>query len=123
MNVKSFLAQLAGFVLALTVEGLIHYQIYPITEVNTAKGALIVAFSFWPGMILGYFSMWIQKTIAGEEYPDPSAASALCALLWFVYLFRAAPLALGLPVLSEWTQTPVNWIVNIFEFFIKIGAG
>lgn len=123
MNVKSFLAQVAGFFLALTVEGLIHYKIYPITEVNTVMGALIVAFSFWPGMILGYFSMWLQTAFAGEEDPDPSAAAALCAFLWFVYLFRAATLAIGLPGLSDWTQTPVNWIVKFFEFFINIGGG
>ena len=123
MNPKSFFAQFVGFFLALSVEGLIHYQVYPITEVNTVKGALIVAFSFWPGMILGYFSMWIQKTVAGEEDPDPSAVAALCALLWFVYLFRAATLAVGLPVLSNWTQAPVTWIVNFFEFLIRVGAG
>jgi hypothetical protein len=123
MNPKSFLAQFVGFFLALSVEGLIHYHVYPITEVNTAKGALIVAFSFWPGMLLGYASVWFQANLAGEEDPDPSAAAALCAFLWFVYLFRAATLAIGLPALSNWTQAPVGWIVGIFEWLIRMGAG
>lgn len=118
-----FFAQFAGIFLALLVEGLIHYKVYPITEVNTVRGALLVAFSFWPGMLLGYLSMWIQRKLADDENPDPSAAAALCALLWFVYLFRAATLALGVPALSNWTQAPVGWIVRFFEFLIGIGAG
>jgi|GEM_PF-5120358 hypothetical protein len=122
MKTKSLLAQFIGFFLALTIEGLIHYHVYPITEVNTVKGALIVAFSFWPGMFIGYLSMWIQANVAGEKDPDPSAAAALCALLWFVYLFRAATLLIGLPVLSNWTQAPVGWIVSLFEFFIRWGS-
>lgn len=122
MKAKSFLAQFIGFFLALTIEGLIHYQVYPITEVNTVKGALIVAFSFWPGMLVGYASMWIQANVVGEEDPDPSAAAALCALLWFVYLFRAATLLIGMPVLSNWTQAPVEWIVGLFEFAIRWGS-
>ena len=122
MKTKSLLAQFIGFFLALTIEGLIHYHVYPITEVNTVKGALIVAFSFWPGMLIGYTSMWIQANVAGEKDPDPSVAAALCALLWFVYLFRAATLLIGLPVLSNWTQAPVGWIVSLFEFFIRWGS-
>ena len=118
-----FLIQFVGLFLALSIEGLIHYQVFPITEVNTAMGALMVAFSFWPGMIIGYLSMWVQRTVAGDDNPDPSAAAALCALLWFVYLFRAATLLVGLPGLSNWTQAPVSWIVSLFEWMIRLGAG
>lgn len=118
-----FLAQCIGFFLALLVEGLIHYKVYPITEVNTVRGALIVAFSFWPAMLVGYLSVWLQRKIAGEEEPDPPAAAALCAVLWFVYLFRAITLAVGVPALSNWTESPVRWIVKFFEFLIGMGAG
>jgi hypothetical protein len=118
MKLGRFLAQVSGGALALLVEGAIHYEIHPINAVNTATGALIVAFSFWPGMLVGYLSIWIQRHIAKDEEPDTPAAAALCAAMWFVYLFRALTLAVGLPALSNWTQAPVNWMVRFFELWV-----
>lgn len=118
MKFLKLLAQIAGGALALLVEGAIHYQIHPINTVNTAKDAVIVAFSFWPGMIVGYLAVWIQQNLAKDEEADAPAAAALCALMWFVYLFRALTLVLGLPMLSNWTQSPVNWLVRFFEMFV-----
>ncbi len=76
-----------------------------------------MAFSFWPGMILGYLAMSIDRS-GGENESTPPAASAICALLWFVYLFRALTLLIGLPILSNWTEVPINLIVRFFEIFI-----
>jgi hypothetical protein len=111
-------AQIFAGALALLVEGIIHYDVHPITEVNTVKDALLVAFSFWPGIIVGYAAIWIETRLARWREPEPPAAAALCAVLWFVYLFRAATLLIGLPVLSDWTQQPVNWLVRFFELFV-----
>lgn len=118
MKFLKFLAQVLGGALALLVEGAIHYEIHPINAVNTVKDALIVAFSFWPGVIVGYLAVWIQRHLAKDEEPDAPAAAALCALMWFVYLFRALTLAVGLPVLSNWTQSPVTWLVRFFELWV-----
>jgi hypothetical protein len=118
MKFWRFLAQVFGGALALLVEGAIHYEIHPINAIDTAKDALIVAFSFWPGMLVGYLSIWIQKHVAKDDAPDAPAAAALCALMWFVYLLRALTLVIGLPSLSNWTQTPVNWLVRFFEFWV-----
>lgn len=118
MKARSVVVQVVGGALALLVEGAIHYEVHPITAVNTVRGALAVAFSFWPGMLVGYVVVWINTHVAGDEHPDAPAAAALCAVLWFVYLFRAATLLIGLPILSDWTQAPVNWLVKFFELFI-----
>lgn len=118
MKLLKFLAQVLGGALALLVEGAIHYQIHPISAVGTAKDALIVAFSFWPGMLVGYLAIWIQRLSAKDEEPDAPVASVLCALMWFVYLFRALTLAVSLPSLSNWTQTPVDWLVRFFELWV-----
>jgi len=56
--------------------------VHPITEVNTVAGALAVAFSFWPEMLVGSLAIWINTHLAGEEHPDAPAAAALCAVLW-----------------------------------------
>src|SRR5258708_20078500 len=117
MKVWRLLGKVFGGALALLVEGAIHYEIHPINAIDTAKDALIVAFSFWPGMLVGYLAIWIQKHIAKDEEPDAPAAAALCAAMWFVYLFRALTLAVGLPSLSNWTQTPVNWLVLFFDLW------
>jgi hypothetical protein len=56
--------------LALLVEGAIRYEIHPLTAINTTRDAVIVAFSFWLDIIVGYLSVWIQKHLAKEEEPD-----------------------------------------------------
>jgi hypothetical protein len=118
MKFGRFLAQILGGALALLVEGAIHYEIYPLTSINTARDAVIVAFSFWPGIIVGYLSVWIQKHLAKEEEPDVPVAAALCSVMWFIYLFRALTLAVGLPSLSNWTEAPVHWLVHFFELWV-----
>ncbi len=101
---------------ALLVTGAIHYHVHPLTEVNTVLGALAVAFSFWPGMILGYLVLALKRS-RGENEPEVPAAAGICAMLWFVYLFRALTLLVHLPGLSNWTQAPVEWLVSVFERF------
>jgi len=118
MKFLKLLAQIFAGALALLVEGAIHYKIHPINEVSTATGAVIVAFSFWPGMIVGYVAVLIQRHLAKDEETDAPAAAALCGVMWFVYLFRALTLVIGLPVLSNWTQAPVNWLVRFFEMWV-----
>jgi len=119
MKAIRFFGQVLAGALAMIIEGLIHYKVHPINEVNTVKDAFIVAFSFWPGMLIGYLVIWIQRHLARDEEPEAPAAAALCAVLWFVYLLRALTLLMGLPVLSNWTQQPVTWIVKFFELFIE----
>src|SRR6185437_7697969 len=101
---------------AVIVTKAIHYHVHPLTEINTVLGALAVAFSFWPGMILGYLVLALKRS-RGEKEPDVPAAAGICAMLWFVYLFRALTLLIHLPVLSNWTQAPVGWLVNFFDHF------
>lgn len=112
-----FYAHVVATAIAILVTGLIHYKVHDLTEIDTFWGAIGVAFSFWPGMILGYLAMAIER-IGGKEEPTPPAAAAICALLWFVYLFRALTLLIGLPVLSNWTAVPVSLIVKFFEIFV-----
>jgi hypothetical protein len=115
----SILARILWQLLAVTVAvagaGLVQYHVQPLTSVNTVGGALLVAVSFIPGMLVGGAAVWFQKRARIEE-PDVPAASAICSLLWFVYLFRAATLLIGLPVLSNWAQKPVEILVKILEF-------
>jgi len=118
VKVGSFFAQVTGGASdSRRARCSLHYDIHPITDINTSIGALFVAFSFWPGMIVGYFAMWVWKHWAKDEEPEPPAAAALYAVLWFIYLFRALTLFIGLPVLSNLTQVPVDWLVKIFESF------
>jgi hypothetical protein len=114
MKPRSLFIQILAGALALLVEGAINYKVYPINQIDTVWGALVVAFSFWPGMLIAYASIGIQRW-AGEKEPDVPAAAAICAMLWFIYLFRALTLAIGLPMLSNWTQWPVDVLVNFFE--------
>lgn len=115
MSALKWIAQIATGTLAGIVTGAIHYRVHPITEINTFGSAIGVAFSFWPGMLIGYLAIYIER---GEKEPDVPAAAAICAFLWFVYLFRAITLLVGLPILSDWTHAPVNWLVKFFEFFV-----
>ena len=115
---KKFSIQVLVGALALWVEGLIHYTLHPLNAVNTAGGALIVAFSYWPGMLIGYVSIWLQRKVDPDEPPDTPAAAAICALLWFIYLFRAFTLLIHLPSLSNWTEIPANWLVRFFAMFV-----
>jgi hypothetical protein len=117
MSACKWITQIATGTLAGVVTGAIHYQVHPITEIDTFGHALAVAFSFWPGMLIGYLGIYIER-VGGEEEPDVPAAAAICAFLWFAYLFRAITLLIGLPVLSDWTQGPVNWLVKFFELFV-----
>ncbi len=119
MGAIRFIAQVVAGALAGIVTGAIHYKVHPLTEINTVGSAIAVAFSFWPGMIIGYLAIQIER-IGGEDEPSPPAAAAICALLWFVYLFRATTLLIGLPVLSDWTQAPVEWLVRFFELFVSV---
>jgi hypothetical protein len=113
-----FLAQTIGAALVVIVEATIHYKIHPITAVNTPRDAIIVAFSFLPGVFIAYASIWLQQRITSDDEPEVPAAGALCSVMWFVYVFRALTLAIGLPGLSNWTEAPVNWTVRFFELFI-----
>lgn len=116
MKVLRFFGQLTGSVLAFLAERAIHYKIHPFTSVDTVKDALIVAFSFWPGILIAYLSMWIATTLGGEKDVDAPAAGAICSMLWFVYLFRAITLLIHLPGLSNWTEAPAVWIAKSFEW-------
>jgi hypothetical protein len=116
MKAKSFFIQVLAGILACFVTGVIHFKVQPITKINTTANAVAVAFSFWPGLIVGHIAIYFGRLI-GEDELKLSVASEICALLWFVYLFRAATLLLGLPILSNWTQAPVNLLVKFFELF------
>lgn len=117
MRALKLIAQIVTGTLAGIVTGAIHYQVHSITEIDTFGNALAVAFSFWPGMLMGYLGIYIER-LGGEEEPDVPAAAAICAFLWFIYLFRAITLLIGLPALSNWTEGPVNWLVKFFELFV-----
>jgi hypothetical protein len=119
--VKRFLIRWALIALALLVEGVISYQFHPLNAVNTPRDALIVAFSYWPGMLIGYLSIWLQRKATPEEDPDTPAAAAICAVLWFVYAFRALTLLIHARWLSNWTEAPANWIVKFFSLFVERG--
>ena len=110
-------SQLSGGALALLVTGAIHYHLHSLTAINTFGHALVVSFSFWPGMFLGYLAMKVVRFSGLNESP-PSVASAICAFFWFIYLFRAITLLVKMPQLSNWTEGPVFWLVYFFDLFV-----
>ena len=116
------LGQLVAAVLAFVLADLIHYEIHPLTSINTVGGALVVAFSYLPGVLIGYLVIWIEQK-AGEDDPDVPVAAVICGLLWFVYLFRALTLLVGLPGLSNWTQAPAELLVRILEWLDPVKLG
>lgn len=112
-----FIIQTAALTVTFFVVRFISYKIHPLSDVNTFWGAIVVAFSFWPGILLGYLALHIQR-IARPNENEPQevpVAAAICSMLWFVYLFRALTLLIHLPVLSNWTQVPVELLVRFFE--------
>ena len=117
MKAKRVLIHIFGGILATILTGVIHYNVHAITEINTFWSAVAVAFSFWPGMLIGYLVIYLKER-GGDDDPAPPVTAVICALFWFVYLFRAATLLIGLPILSNWTQKPVDLLVKFFEFFI-----
>jgi hypothetical protein len=117
MEGRGLVVQVVAGILATVVTGVIHYKVHPLTEIDTFGNAVAVAFSFWPGLIVAHIAIYIGR-IVGEDELKLSVASEACALLWFVYLFRAGTLLLELPVLSDWTRVPVNIIVRFFDIFV-----
>jgi hypothetical protein len=109
------LRQLAAALVILLLTGLIHYQVRPLNSVDTAGGAFILALSCFPGIIIGYAIVAIQRR-SGDDDPDVPVAALICALLWFVYLFRGLTLLLGLPGLSNWIEGPVDVLVKGIEW-------
>ena len=114
MGFLRLLFQVAALLATAFVLQLIDYKIHPLSDVNTFWGAIAVAFSFLPGILLGYLALSLQRVATREkaENQDPPTPALICSLLWFVYLFRAATLLIHLPALSNWTQAPVEAIVR-----------
>ena len=113
--VVKLLWQIAAAVVIVFLTDLIHYHVHSLRSVHTFSGALIVAVSFLPGVIIGYLIVWIQRK-SGEEEPDVPVAGVICALLWFVYLFRALTILVGLPALSNWMGGPSDFLINGLEW-------
>jgi hypothetical protein len=77
MNAKSFFVQVFAGILACFVTGLIHFKVQPFTKINTPVNAVAVAFSFWPGLIVGHIAIYLGRLI-GEDELKLSLASEIC---------------------------------------------
>lgn len=107
--------QMAAALIILLLTDLIHYEIRPLNSVDTVGGALILALSCFPGVVIGHAIIGIQRRL-GDDDPDVPVAALICALLWFVYLFRALTLLIGLPGLSNWMEGGVDALVEGIEW-------
>lgn len=116
MKLKVLLTQLATLVLAAFATAGVHFNLHSLIKIYTVGDAMATAFSFMPGMLIGYAGTYVER-LAGKDSPTPSLAAAICLIFFLIGLFRAVTLLFKFSHLSEWTRVPLDGLVAFFNVF------
>ncbi len=116
MKLKVLLTQIATLVLAAFATAGIHYNLHSLIKIYTVGDSMATAFSFLPGMFIGYAGTYVER-LGGKDTPTPSVAAAICLIFFVLGLFRAATLLLKVSDISNWTRVPLEGLVAIFDVF------
>ncbi|MEE9139261.1 MAG: hypothetical protein V3U18_00615 [Alphaproteobacteria bacterium] len=116
MKLIGLITQIVALVLAGLVTAGIHFHLHPLTRIHTVGDAVASAFSFGPGMIIGYLGLSVERLL-GKDDPTPSAAAAICVVFFGLGLYRAATLLIRRSDLSDWTIIPLRTLVGFLELF------
>ncbi len=116
MKVKILTIEFLALAMSAFVIAAIHYNLHSLNQVNTIPDAVVAAFSFAPGIVIGYLAIHLQRLL-GKDDPAPTFAFLISFAFFALCLFRAATMFVRMSYLSDWTRVPVNALVDLFDVF------